>query len=352
MTVETSATDMQISARPMVRLWLMVMAALVFAIVIVGGATRLTDSGLSITEWLPLLGAIPPLSEADWLVAFEKYRQIPEYQLVNKGMSLEAFKFIYWWEWAHRFLGRFIGLAFFVPFVWFFITRRVERRLLPHLLLLFVLGGLQGALGWYMVSSGLVDRVDVSQYRLAAHLALAVAIFGYLLWTALNVVPLHGLSTERLVPSKQSVMSALVVCALIYVQIILGAFVAGLDAGQGYNTWPLMDGAIVPSGLFAMDPAWRNFFESALTVQFVHRMFAYLVLLVVVWHILRMLRHMQEGAQQLSAGLLGLAVLLQVVLGIWTLLARVPISLGLLHQGGAIVLLGVALWHLHVLRSK
>ncbi len=352
MIVEDSATDIQISARPMVRLWLMVMAALVFAIVIVGGATRLTDSGLSITEWLPLLGAIPPLSEADWLLAFEKYRQIPEYQLVNKGMSLEAFKFIYWWEWAHRFLGRFIGLAFFVPFVWFFITRRIERRLLPHLVLLFIMGGLQGALGWYMVSSGLVDRVDVSQYRLAAHLALAVAIFGYLLWTALNVVPLHGLTAERVAPPRQSVIGALVVCALIYAQIILGAFVAGLDAGQGYNTWPLMDGAFVPSGLFAMDPAWRNFFESALTVQFVHRMFAYLVLLAVAWHIVRILRDMQEGTQQLSAGLLVLVVLLQVVLGIWTLLARVPISLGLLHQGGAIVLFGVALWHLHVVRAR
>ncbi len=352
MTVEVLATDTQISARPMVRLWLMGMAALVFAIVIVGGATRLTDSGLSITEWLPLLGAIPPLSEADWLIAFEKYRQIPEYQLVNKGMSLEAFKFIYWWEWAHRFLGRFIGLAFFVPFVWFFITRRIEKRLLPHLVLLFIMGGLQGGLGWYMVSSGLVDRVDVSQYRLAAHLALAAAIFGYLFWTALSVVPQVAPRADHAVLPRHSVTGAFIVCVLIYVQIVLGAFVAGLDAGQGYNTWPLMDGAFVPSGLLAMDPAWRNFFESALTVQFVHRMFAYVVLLAVTWHIVRVSRHTQEGAQQLSIGLLGMVVVLQVLLGIWTLLARVPISLGLLHQGGAIVLLGVALWHLHVVRGK
>ena len=203
-----------------------------------------------------------------------------------------------------------------------------------------------------MVSSGLVDRVDVSQYRLAAHLALAVAIFGYLFWTALNVVPQQASHSDQVSPPAQFANGAFVVCAVIYVQIILGAFVAGLDAGQGYNTWPLMDGALVPSGLLAMDPAWRNFFESALTVQFVHRMFAYFVLLAVAWHIVRMFRHLQEGAQQLSAGLLGLVVVLQVILGIWTLLARVPLSLGLLHQGGAIVLLAVALWHFHVVRSR
>lgn len=340
------ASARQIAARPIVRTWLFCIAFLVFSIVIVGGATRLTDSGLSITEWLPLLGAIPPLNEADWLVAFEKYRQIPEYKLVNKGMSLEAFKFIYWWEWGHRFLGRFIGLAFFVPFVWLLATKRVERRLVPHLAMLFVLGGLQGALGWYMVSSGLVDRVDVSQYRLAAHLALAVAIFGYLVWLALNVVPQESGSTDG-----KATPSAIVVCVLIYIQIILGAFVAGLDAGQGYNTWPMMDGAFVPSGLLAMDPAWRNFFESALTVQFIHRIFAYLVLAVGAWHIAKVFRFAPEGEAQLSAGLLGLVMLVQVGLGIWTLLARVPISLGLLHQGGAIVLLGIGLWHLHVMRK-
>ncbi len=342
-----TATERAIAARPIVRAWLFSIAFLVFSIVVVGGATRLTDSGLSITEWLPLLGAIPPLNEADWLEALEKYRQIPEYQLVNKGMSLEAFKFIYWWEWGHRFLGRLIGLAFFVPFLWLLMTKRLEKRLIPHLVLLFVLGGLQGALGWYMVSSGLVDRVDVSQYRLAAHLALAVAIFAYLLWTAFNVVP-----QERAEAVQTSVQGALIVCALIYVQIVLGAFVAGLDAGQGYNTWPKMDGAFVPSGLLIMEPMWRNFFENALTVQFVHRTFAYVVVLVTVWHIARALRTAPEGAVQLSAGLLGLVMLLQVGLGIWTLLARVPISLGLLHQGGAIVLLGVALWHLQLVRTK
>lgn len=340
-------SDRTIAARPIVRLWLLCIAFLVFSIVVVGGATRLTDSGLSITEWLPLLGAIPPLNEADWMVAFEKYRQIPEYQLVNKGMSLEAFKFIYWWEWGHRFLGRFIGIAFFVPFVWLLATRRLEKRLVPHLALLFVLGGLQGALGWYMVSSGLVDRVDVSQYRLAAHLALAVAIFAYLLWTAFNVVPHDSFGI-----GEQGVRSALILCALIYIQIILGAFVAGLDAGQGYNTWPMMDGALVPSGLLAMEPAWRNLFENALTVQFVHRTFAYVVVLVSAWHIARVFRTAPEGALQLSAGLLGLVMLLQVGLGVWTLLARVPISLGLLHQAGAIVLLAVALWHLHLVRAK
>lgn len=344
--LSSQATQIQLASRPLVRLWLISIALLVFAIVIVGGATRLTDSGLSITEWLPILGAIPPLNEADWMVAFEKYRQIPEYQLVHKGMSLDAFKFIYWWEWGHRFLGRFIGLAFFVPFVWLLATRRIERRMVPHLSLLFILGGLQGAVGWYMVSSGLVDRVDVSQYRLAAHLALAVAIFGYLVWAALSVVP------RNISLSGQGAVGALLVCVLIYLQIILGAFVAGLDAGQGYNTWPKMDGAFVPSGLLAMEPAWRNLFESALTVQFMHRMFAYLVIIAAVWHVTRTFRSAPEGAAQLSAGLLALVLLVQAGLGIWTLLARVPISLGLLHQGGAIVLLGVGLWHLHIVARR
>ena len=259
-----------------VRLWLLAMAALVFAMVIVGGATRLTDSGLSITEWLPILGAIPPLNDADWLEAFAKYKQIPEYQLVNKGMSLDEFKFIYWWEWAHRFLGRFIGVAFFIPLVLFWLSDRLPRWTKPHLVALFVLGGLQGALGWYMVSSGLVDRVDVSQYRLAAHLSLAVAIFAYLLWLALQ------LGRARAHAVDVSASAAFLVAAVTFAQIVLGAFVAGLDAGHGYNTWPLMEGSLVPPGLFSMSPGWVNLFENAMTVQFIHRSFAYAVVAMVV----------------------------------------------------------------------
>ena len=266
----------QRAALPAVRFWLYFTAFLIFCMVIVGGATRLTDSGLSITEWQPLLGAIPPLTEADWLAAFEKYQQIPEYQLINKGMTLEDFKFIYWWEWAHRFLGRIIGLAFFLPFAVFALTGRLSRGTAWRCGVLFVLGGLQGALGWYMVSSGLVDRVDVSQYRLAAHLTLATVIFAAILWVAI------GLGGKRHAPRHGMEWAALALVALILLQVAAGGFVAGLDAGMGYNTWPLMDGALVPPGLMVMEPGWRNLFENAMTVQFNHRILAYVIALAAV----------------------------------------------------------------------
>ena len=345
MNMTDPATARQIAAIPMVRAWLVVVAVMVFAMVIVGGATRLTDSGLSITEWKPLLGAIPPLNEADWQAALEKYRQIPEYQLINKGMSLDEFKFIYWWEWGHRFLGRAIGLVFFVPFVFFWATRRLQANQVPRLLALFVLGGLQGALGWYMVKSGLVDRTDVSQYRLSAHLTLATVIFAALVWTAL------GYGNQRR-PAAWHVPQgrlALAVILLVVGQTALGGFVAGLDAGMAYNTWPLMDGKVIPDGLLVMEPAWRNFFENALTVQFQHRMVAYLIAAVILWQGLRAMTSHGSPRVAMTGAALVAAVLLQVFFGIWTVLAQVPISLGLMHQGGALVLLAVAIWHLHEL---
>jgi heme a synthase len=325
----------QRAALPAVRLWLFFTAFLIFCMVIVGGATRLTDSGLSITEWQPLLGAIPPLTEADWLEALEKYRQIPEYQLINKGMSLEEFKFIYWWEWAHRFLGRIIGLVFFLPFAFFALTGRLSRGTAWRCGVLFVLGGLQGALGWYMVSSGLVDRVDVSQYRLSAHLTLATVIFAAILWVAI------GLGGKRHAPRRRIEWAALALVALILVQVAAGGFVAGLDAGMGYNTWPLMDGALVPPGLMIMEPGWRNLFENAMTVQFNHRILAYVITLAVVGYAI--------AARSGPAALLLAAVLLQVMFGIWTLLWQVPLWLGLVHQGGALIVLAAALWNLHAL---
>jgi cytochrome c oxidase assembly protein subunit 15 len=314
------------------------MAALVFCMVIVGGATRLTDSGLSITEWQPLLGAIPPLTEAHWLEALEKYRQIPEYQLINKGMSLEEFKFIYWWEWAHRFLGRVIGLAFFLPFAYFAVTGALTVKTALRCGVLFVLGGLQGALGWYMVASGLVDRVDVSQYRLAAHLTLATVIFGAILWV------LFGLAQSRRSPSGGREWMALLLVGLIVLQVAAGGFVAGIDAGFGYNTWPLMEGALVPSGLMVAEPWWRNMFENALTVQFNHRVLAYVitVLAVAYAYVVR------SGTSLILLAAIGL----QVVLGIWTLLWAVPLWLGLAHQGGALVVLGAALWNLHAVLAS
>jgi len=259
------------------RLWLYAVAGLILAMVLVGGATRLTNSGLSITEWKPLLGTIPPLSAADWQDAFAKYQQIPEYQIINKGMSLADFKAIYWWEWAHRFLGRFIGAAFFVPFLIFWVRGAIPKGLMPKLAVIFLLGGAQGALGWYMVKSGLVDRTDVSQYRLAAHLGLAVLIYGATLWVAFGL-SLRTPAAEPL-PGRLKAMAALFV-GLVFLQIILGGFVAGTDAGLSHNTWPLMDGAIIPGGLGAMQPWYLNPFENVLTVQFDHRMLAYAIVLL------------------------------------------------------------------------
>ena len=332
-------TPRQSQALPYVRAWLIFVAVLVFAMVIVGGATRLTDSGLSITEWRPLLGAIPPVTAADWQAAFEKYKLIPEYQLVNKGMSLEDFQFIYWWEWSHRFLGRFIGIAFFVPFAYFAARGALTAKTLWRCGVIFILGGLQGALGWYMVSSGLVERVDVSQYRLAAHLTLATVVYAACLWVA------FGLGTSRRAPDKGRDWFALVIIGLIVLQIAAGGFVAGLDAGMGYNTWPLMDGKLVPDGLFVAQPWWRNLFENAMTVQFDHRMLAYAVAIAVAGY--------AYVVQTRAAGLMLVAVLLQIALGIWTLLWSVPLWLGLAHQGGALLVLAAALWNLHrVLRIK
>lgn len=330
--------DRQASALPYVRGWLFFTAFLIFCMVIVGGATRLTDSGLSITEWQPLLGAIPPLTEADWLIAFEKYRQIPEYQLVNKGMSLDEFQFIYWWEWAHRFLGRFIGIVFLLPFLYFALSGSLTAKMLGRFAVLFVLGGLQGALGWYMVASGLVERVDVSQYRLSAHLTLATVIFGAILWVA------FGLARNRRPPSRGIEWMAMLLAGLIVLQVAAGGFVAGLDAGMGYSTWPLMDGQLVPKGLFVMSPAWANLFENAMTVQFNHRVLAYVIAVAVAGY--------AYVAQTRAAGLMLLAVILQIVFGIWTLLWQVPLWLGLVHQGGALIVLAAALWNLHLVLTK
>ncbi|MEX1152854.1 COX15/CtaA family protein [Parvibaculum sp.] len=333
-----SAAERSQSDTRAIAIWLGCVAALVFIMVVVGGLTRLTESGLSITEWKPVTGALPPMSEEDWQAAFELYRQIPQYQLINKGMSLADFKTIYWWEWSHRFLGRLIGLAFFVPFVWFFIRKRIESALVPRLILLFILGGLQGVLGWWMVMSGLAERTEVSQYRLAAHLGLATLVYGALVWTVLDLT--RGKASRALGGISKA---ALALVALVFLQTILGAFVAGIRAGLVYNTWPLMDGAFIPDGLMARSPLWHNFFENHLTVQFQHRIAAYLLALAALWHWWAA----RKTAVADSAGLVLLAIALQALLGIWTLLWVVPIPLGAAHQAGALIVLTVALAHAH-----
>jgi heme a synthase len=335
------ATRRQIDARPAIRLWLCAVAALVVAVVIVGGATRLTESGLSITEWRPVLGVLPPLSEAQWLTEFEKYREIPQYQLVNRGMSLDEFKVIYWWEWGHRLLGRLIGIAFVVPFLAFWLTGRIEPMLKPRLAALLALGAAQGVLGWYMVMSGLVERVSVSQYRLAAHLTLAVAIFAAIMWVVLGI----GRRRAR-VTGTLAGWAALALLGLVIVQVAAGGFVAGLRAGMGYNTWPLIDGAVIPAGLAVMEPWWRNLFENALTVQFVHRMLAYAIFVAALANALIVWRRATCGLAS-SALMLAAAVLAQSAIGIATLLAQVPIGLALVHQAGGLAVVAAAIWHLH-----
>ncbi len=306
--------------------------------VIVGGATRLTDSGLSITEWRPVTGTIPPMSEAAWLAEFEKYKTIPEYQQVNFGMSLGEFKEIYWWEWGHRFLGRVIGMAFLIPLIFFVATKQTTKPLTIKLFGLFILGGMQGLLGWYMVQSGLADRIDVSQYRLAAHLSLAVFLFALMAWLAFDLWP-----TEKSEVPKNLHIGAIALTVGVFGQIILGAFVAGLRAGRTFNTWPLMDGAFLPQGYFAGSPGLNDLFETIAAVQFNHRIGAYLVAAGALWFWIAA----RKTAIAPRAKLVLAAVGFQIVLGIWTLLAATPIALGLLHQAGALLVLTVAIYATH-----
>ncbi len=324
-----------------IRLWLVAVAALLVAMVLVGGATRLTESGLSIVEWQPVTGTLPPLSAEAWQTEFDKYRATPQYRDLNAGMSLDAFKVIYWWEWTHRLLGRVIGAAFLLPFLFFLWRGFIPPSLRTRLWTIFALGALQGAVGWWMVASGLVNRIEVSQYRLATHLVLACAIYAAIVWT------LRGL-TERPAAAVLTRLraSAAGLLALVLVQIYLGALVAGLRAGLVYNTWPLIDGAFVPSAsdLFANVPAWRNLFENMLTVQFDHRMVAYALLICAVLHVIDAAR---SGSGPALAGALALAAAatIQATLGILTLVYVAPLALALAHQGMAIVVLTVAVVH-------
>lgn len=333
--------------RRLVRAWLYVVAFIVFALVLVGGATRLTESGLSITEWKPIHGIVPPLSIAEWQEEFDLYRRIPQYQEINQGMSLEAFQTIYWWEWAHRVLARFVGIVFAVPLAIFWITGRLPAGLKPKLLGILALGALQGAIGWWMVASGLSVRTDVSQYRLAVHLTTACLIFSATIWVARGLAP----HTEEDAPSEHSVHAAGLIVLLSLAQIYLGGLVAGLNAGLTFNTWPLMDGRIVPDGLFVMQPAWRNLFENVMTVQFVHRMSAYLLLAVVLVHWIAATRQAPGTTHARRAGVLFALVMVQAAIGVTTLLLAVPIGWALLHQGGALVVLAFAVAHARGLKG-
>jgi len=342
-------TSILTSRNKPIALWLLACCALIFAMVVLGGVTRLTRSGLSIVEWDPIVGAIPPLSEAQWDDAFSKYKRTPEYRKVNYGMLLREFKGIFYVEWAHRLLGRLIGVVFFVPFAYFLIRRRILRELVPKLVTMFILGALQGAMGWYMVKSGLVDDPHVSPYRLTAHLAFAVVIYAYILWTALGLLQPRAQPPPALARIRRF---AATVATLIFVMILSGGLVAGNKAGFAFNTFPLMNGRFFPEGMYAMQPWWVNLFENLATVQFNHRMIAYALCLVIPVFWLTVRRYsLTRPARRAAHWLLGwLAV--QVTLGVTTLLYVVPIPLAAAHQAGALLLFSLALYSLHMLNVR
>lgn len=328
--------------RRIIALWLLAVAALVVATLLVGGATRLTESGLSIVEWKPVTGTLPPLSQEAWQAEFEKYKTIPQYRELNRGMSLDQFKAIYWWEWGHRVLGRLIGAVFLLPFLYFLWRGWIGKGLRARLWIILGLGAVQGAVGWWMVSSGLSERVSVSQYRLAFHLTLACVIYAAIVWTLQRFWTLDNAGAL----SRQRV-TALAIVFLVLGQIYLGALVAGLDAGLTFNTWPLIDGAFIPAAerLWFETPWWRNLFENALTVQFNHRMMAYLLAAVVILHAFDVLRSVDH--HDAMAGALTLVALIgfQAALGILTLVQQVPIGLALAHQAMAVLVLTIAVLH-------
>lgn len=371
------ATPVRRSQRP-VAVWLFVVCAMILVMVALGGATRLTGSGLSIMEWAPLRGALPPLSEAEWQRLYALYQQIPQYELVNKGFGLEGFKGIFWLEWLHRFWGRLMGVAFLVPLVWFALRGQIGRRLLPRLALFFVLGGLQGAVGWFMVASGFApDSTAVSPYRLVVHLGLALVLYAAVLWTALDLwrqdaprpapaglpagVNAAGRPAAEPPPVPVSVSSApsplglrrmlWATCALVGLTILAGGFVAGLKAGLTYNTFPLMDGRVVPEGYAALQPWWRNLTENVAAVQFNHRLLATLTAGFALATAAFGLR--ASGARPVRLALLALGgtVAVQYVLGVATLLLVVPVALGTAHQTGAVLVLTAALVALHLQRG-
>ncbi len=322
-----------------IAIWLLVCCAVVFAMVVLGGLTRLTHSGLSMVDWKPLTGWLPPLSTEAWQLEFENYQRFPEYQKLNQGMTLEEFKSIFWFEFSHRLLGRGIGVLFFVPFIYFLLRRQVDRGLLPKLLVMFVLGGLQGVLGWWMVKSGLVERPDVSHYRLTAHLGLAVLIYGYMLSVAVALlVPKSVIVDDRLLGLGRF---ALIMSLVVFVVILSGGLVAGLDAGFAYNTFPLMEGRLVPEGLFDRTPWYLNPLENLITVQFDHRWMAVATLLAIVALWQHALRRGVTGSVRTAFHLVLVVAVIQVGLGIATLVLVIPVSLAALHQAGALALFSV-----------
>jgi heme a synthase len=330
-----------------VAIWLFGIAGMVAIMVVIGGITRLTGSGLSMVEWRPLMGWLPPLGEEQWVRTFALYQNSPQYLKVNAWMGLEEFRQIFWWEYIHRVWGRLIGLAFVLPFAWFMLRGMVPRTLVPRLLILLVLGGLQGGVGWWMVKSGLVDDPSVSQYRLTVHLGLAFLILGALLWTGLDLV-----SSERRAVPRSLYRHAMLAMAFVSITVLAGALVAGLHAGMIYNTFPLMAGGILPPDYTSLSPIWLNAVENPAAVQFHHRLVAIVTVLIVISLLFRVTGSDLAPHRRLPAHILAGLVLVQAVLGITTLIFVVPVDLAVAHQAGAVALFGVAIWVTHVFRGS
>ena len=327
--------------------WFWLIAAMTLAVLIVGGATRLTHSGLSMVEWDPIMGVIPPLNDADWQEAFEKYQQYPEYLKLRQGMTVQQFKFIFFWEYLHRLLARTIGLVFLLPFLFFLARRWMDRPLALRSLALFALGGMQGVMGWFMVASGLIDRPSVSHYRLAAHLSLAFMIFGYAVWLARGMTAPERHAVSRPDARRVALRGITIVGALLALQIIWGAFVAGLKAGFFANTFPLMGGRWVPATFLEMQPALRNFVENGATVQWTHRLLGTLLLIAAIVVFAQITRAAVDAATRKYAGAFLALVAIQYLLGILTLVHAVPVVLGVTHQAMAMIIFGVWVMWLH-----
>ena len=326
-----------------IAIWLLVCCATIFGMVVLGGVTRLTGSGLSMVQWAPIMGVLPPLGEAEWQETFALYQQFPEYQKKNMHMDLEGFKSIFWFEYAHRILGRLIGLMFFIPMVYFIVTKKVSKSLLPKLIAMFILGGLQGLMGWYMVKSGLVDNPNVSQYRLTAHLGLAFVVYAYLFWVAMDLLSPKSDESSSVIPNKVRLFSWLLLL-FVFITAMSGGFVAGLKAGYAYNTFPLMAGQWIPDSIGVLEPAWKNIFENVATVQFQHRVLAIsvFILIPIFWYLAT--KATSSSGLKTGLHLLLAMVVIQVALGISTLLLVVPVSLAAAHQAGALLLFTIMLF--------
>jgi len=337
-------------SRRQIATWLLSGCFLVFLMVWIGGITRLTGSGLSITEWKPIMGAIPPLNERDWNEAFSKYQQIPQFQKVNSTFTLSEFKSIFWWEYIHRLVGRLIGVVFIVPFLFFYFRKQLDDVLVRKVMLLFLLGGIQGFLGWFMVKSGLSERTSVSHYRLAIHLLAAFTTFGFTFWFALELLSAPNLNQSRTndIWRKRSTF----LFALIFLQITYGAFVAGLHAGKMYNTFPLMDGQIIPSGILSLSPTWINLFDNPVCVQFIHRLFAFIIFFYIVFLAWKSRNELTDAVQKKSVSYLFSTVMLQVVLGIITIISSAQIAIASIHQLGAFLLFAASVFAMFRFRKN